>query len=360
MKKTAFEKRKNPGLCEMVPLLLKWYDENARILPWRENTNPYRVWISEIMLQQTQVGTVKPYFDRFMRQIPDIQSLASAGEEQLLKLWEGLGYYNRARNLQKSARIIMEKYEGQFPDSYAQMLALPGIGKYTAGAISSISFGKPVPAIDGNVQRVIARLTGCEKDVTGLKVKNQMTELLSEIYPVSRSGDFTQSLMELGAMVCLPKGFPKCQICPVRFLCKAYQTGTQMMLPVKPEKKPRKKEQKTVLLLCFGDKIAVRQREMNVLLGGLWEFPNLEGDLTHEEVKSTLEQWQIPVVKLTKSMNKKHIFTHIEWNMSSYIIMCGNMTEKFIWVTKETLVNDMTLPAAFQAFQRMLFQPPHD
>lgn len=354
MGKIIVEEKKNLKLCEIVLPLLGWYDENARILPWRENTNPYRVWVSEIMLQQTRVETVKPYFDRFIQQLPDIQSLASAEEGHLLKLWEGLGYYNRVRNLQKSAQIIMRKYKGKFPNSYREILSLSGIGTYTAGAIMSISFEKPVPAVDGNVLRVIARLTECYENVTILKVKNQMTEILRDIYPIFRSGDFTQSLMELGATICLPNGFPKCEICPISFLCKAYQSNMQMALPVKSKKKPRKKEKKTVLLLCFENKIAIRQREMNTLLGGLWEFPNLEGSKTPEEVKDLLSQWQISIVKIAKGIDKKHIFTHIEWEMESYVIVCGNMSGDFSWVTKEKLANEITLPTAFQAFRKLL------
>ena len=352
MEKTAFEKNGEARLGGIVLPLLAWYDKNARILPWRENTDPYRVWVSEIMLQQTQVETVKPYFDRFMRRLPDIRSLAAVGEERLLKLWEGLGYYNRARNLQKSARIIRENYKGKFPNSYEEMLSLPGVGSYTAGAIASISFGHPVPAVDGNVLRVIARLTGSKEDIADLKVKNQTTETLRKIYPTSRSGDFTQSLMELGATVCLPKGFPKCGECPVRFLCRAYQTGAQTTLPVKSGKKPRRKEQRTVLLLCFGEKIAVRRREADALLGGLWEFPNAAGNLTPEEVEVLLDRGGIRVVKITKGTDKKHIFTHIEWDMKSYIVVCGNTAENFLWATKETLAEKIALPSAFQPFVR--------
>lgn len=342
-------------LWKIVPPLLTWYDENARVLPWRENTEPYRIWVSEIMLQQTGVETVKPYFIRFVEQIPDIKSLADAGEEQLLKLWEGLGYYSRVRNLQKAARVIIAKHQGQFPESYDSMLLLPGIGSYTAGAISSICYGKPVPAVDGNVLRVVARLLGSDADIARADVKTQMTEILREIYPVSRSGDFTQSLMELGATVCLPKSVPKCGSCPVSFLCRAYQTGAQMTLPVKSKKKPRKKEQKTVLLLCLDDKIAVRQREMDTLLGGLWEFPNMAGHLTESEAKSLLEQWGIFNSEMSVGIVKRHIFTHVEWDMISYVVICGNISEKFYWVTKERLERQMALPAAFQAFWRSAY-----
>ncbi len=355
MKKTVFENNNNPQLCGIVQPLLRWYAENARVLPWRENTDPYRVWVSEIMLQQTQVETVTPYFDRFMRQFPDIQSLAHAEEEALLKVWEGLGYYTRARNLQKAARIIVQKYAGRFPFSYDEIRALPGIGAYTAGAVASICFGQPTPAVDGNVVRVVARLTGYDGDTAHPKVKEQIAAALRGVYPASQSADFTQSLMELGATVCLPRGAPKCESCPVNSLCMAYQTGTQMAIPVKVSKKPRKKEQKTVLLLCCGDKIALRRREAGGLLGGLWEFPNSDGSLTVQEVRRILDWWHISVVSVAESVRKKHIFTHIEWDMSSYIIICENMPQDFLWVTRETLEKQIALPSAFQAFRRVFF-----
>lgn len=349
----AFKENGGHRLRGMVFPLLRWYDENARDLPWRENTEPYRVWVSEIMLQQTQVETVIPYYRRFLAQLPDIASLASAGEARLMKLWEGLGYYSRARNLQKAAKIIMDRYDGKFPDTYAEIRALPGIGSYTAGAIASICFGLPVPAVDGNVLRVIARLTGSKADIARPEVKKQTAELLGGIYPVSRCGDFTQSLMELGATICLPKG-PKCGACPLALLCRAYETGTQAEFPVKTGNPPRKKEQKTVFLLRCGQSVAVRRRENAALLGGLWEFPNAQGALTAGQAQSTLEQWGVSVETLSEGIRRKHVFTHVEWEMVSYAVRCGNMAEAFVWVTKDRLTEELAMPAAFRAFFDMI------
>jgi len=343
-------------LGDILPPLLKWYDSNARALPWRENTDPYRVWVSEIMLQQTQVDTVIPYYERFLRRFPDIKSLAEAEEEQLLKKWEGLGYYTRARNLQKTARKIMTVFDGHFPEAYGDILSLPGIGSYTAGAIASICFGLPVPAVDGNVLRVIARITGSEEDISAQETKAAFAERLSEIYPSERSGDFTQSLMELGAVICLPKAAPKCESCPLAFICRAFQTGTQAKLPVKTKKPPKRKEQKTVFLLRCGQPrssgwmIAVRKRTDEGLLGGLWEFPNIEGHLSVEQAEAALARWGIAAGELREGQRYKHVFTHVEWDMMSYVVECDNMPDKFAWMTKEKLAAGFALPSAFKPF----------
>lgn len=337
-------------LKAIVTPLLTWYNQNARLLPWRESTDPYRVWISEIMLQQTQVDTVIPYYRRFLQQVPNIKTLAEMDELQLLKLWEGLGYYSRARNLQKTAKIVMEKYGGCFPTELQDILALPGIGTYTAGAIASICFEQAVPAVDGNVLRVVARLTDSDDDIALPQVKKDITDMLRTVYPDARRGDFTQSLMELGATVCLPNGQPKCECCPVCALCHAFAQGTQLSLPVKEKKKPRKKEEKTVFILLCEDKLAIRQRENDRLLGGLWELPNKAGNLSAEQAEQVLHEWGLTDVALKNGQHKKHIFTHIEWHMSSYIITCGNMPETFTWVTKESLNTEIAMPSAFLAF----------
>jgi len=350
MEHTAFWTKEENRISGIVQPLLAWYEKNARALPWRENTDPYRVWVSEIMLQQTRVETVVPYYDRFMRQLPDIASLAEAGEDQLMKLWEGLGYYGRARNLQKAARKIMTEQDGRFPASYDDILALPGIGNYTAGAIASICFGKPVPAVDGNVLRVASRLTGYDGDISLPEAKAGVANMLRAVYPPARNGDFTQSLMELGAVVCLPNRPPDCGVCPVAFLCQAYETGMQAALPVKAKKKPRKKELKTVFLLRCGELVAVRRRGDDGLLGGLWEFPNVAGDLSPEEAESVLAGWEISVAGMTEGIRRKHIFTHVEWAMKSYIVTCENMSPDFVWVTKEKLTGELPLPSAFRAF----------
>lgn len=348
--KTALFAAKTSSPNHIVGPLLAWYSQNARVLPWREDTDPYRVWVSEIMLQQTQVDTVIPYYNRFLEQIPTIKDLAGIDEAQLLKLWEGLGYYSRARNLQKAAKMIVEKYGGQFPYALTDILALPGIGVYTAGAIASICFEQATPAVDGNVLRVVARLTNSDSDISLPRVKNDITEMLRAIYPEHHRGDFTQSLMELGATVCLPNGTPKCGICPVCAFCCAFKNGTQMSLPVKSKKKPRTQEEKTVFLLCCDDKLAIRQREIGKLLGGLWEFPNEDGSLTIEQAGQILHKWGFRDFSIKKGPQKKHIFTHIEWKMSSYMINCVNMPEVFSWITKERLSAEIAIPSSFLTF----------
>lgn len=340
-------------LSRIVAPLLMWYSQNARVLPWRENIDPYRVWVSEIMLQQTQVDTVIPYYNRFLQQLPTVKALAEVDEAQLLKLWEGLGYYSRVRNLQKAAKMIIEKHGGCFPTGPADILALPGIGAYTAGAIASICFEQPTPAVDGNVLRVITRLTGSDADIALPQVKNNITAMLRAIYPDNRRGDFTQSLMELGATVCLPNSAPKCGDCPVADYCRACADGTQRTLPVKTKKKPRKQEEKTVFLLYCEDRLALRRREASGLLGGLWELPNTEGCLSVEEAVHLLREWGFGDVydgDLKPGRRKKHIFTHIEWQMTSFIVACGNMPETFVWVTKAQLEADITIPSAFSPF----------
>lgn len=337
-------------LPQLVAPLLDWYGQNARMLPWRENTDPYRVWVSEIMLQQTRVEAAKPYYDRFMQTLPGISLLAGAPEAQLMKLWEGLGYYTRARNLQKAAQIMVEKHGGQFPRTYEEILALPGIGGYTAGAICSIALGKPTPAVDGNVLRVISRLTGDNRDIALPVVKGAVTEALAAAYPARHCGDFTQSLMELGALVCVPNGIPKCGECPLQSLCTAYREGNQQNLPNKAKKKPRNKINMTVLLLRCNGRVAVRQRESGGLLGGLWEFPHVAGRLTQAEVQKQLADWGLAPQSLIPGQTKKHIFTHLEWDMMCFLADCGNADNDFCWVTPAALQKDFPMPTAFGKF----------
>ncbi|MBS5724893.1 MAG: A/G-specific adenine glycosylase [Clostridiales bacterium] len=344
------ESNNTAQLFKIVDPLLHWYHENARRLPWRENTDPYRVWVSEIMLQQTRVAAVIPYFLRFMEQLPSIEALANAPWDQLMKLWEGLGYYSRARNLQKAARVICEKYGGVFPDRYKDILSLPGIGPYTAGAVASISFGQPVPAVDGNVLRVISRLLEWDADLTGEAEKKRVAALLVEIYPEGQCGDFTQALMELGAVVCTPGISPKCEACPIRSLCNAFAAGTQASFPVIPPKKPRKMEEKTVFLLRCGDRVAVRRRDVGGLLGGLWEFPGTEGHLDSDAAEDWLKEHGIDFTEISPGTKKKHIFTHIEWHMDCFLVLCKNTNPAFTWVTKQELEEKISLPTAFQKF----------
>lgn len=337
-------------LQKIISPLLAWYDRNARTLPWRMNTDAYRVWVSEIMLQQTRVDTVIPYYERFLRELPIIQSLAEAPEEKLLKLWEGLGYYSRVRNMQKAAVIICKQYNGSFPEQYNEILSLPGIGAYTAGAISSIAFGKPIPAVDGNVLRVITRLTGNVQDINNPTLKEQITKDLTDIYPSERCGDFTQSLMELGALVCLPNQMPKCDFCPLSDLCYANQNQLQLKIPVKSVKEEKRKENKTVFLLLCGDKIAVNKRKASGLLGGLWEFPNIDGQAENMQISDWLREKGLIAESITKTAEKKHIFTHIEWDMVCYTVHCKNASSAFTWISIETLKDEISLPTAFRKF----------
>lgn len=342
---------KQSQLCNIIIPLLEWYDHHARVLPWRENTAPYRVWVSEIMLQQTRVEAGKGYFERFLQALPDIASLASVEERQLLKLWEGLGYYNRARNLQKAAQIVMTRHGGQLPPSYDQLKELPGIGEYTAGAITSISFGIQATAVDGNVLRVIARLTDDHREVTQPKVKRDMTEKLRQLFPIPRIGDFNQSLMELGALICLPNGAPLCGSCPLRECCLAYTRGSQMQLPVKKEKAQKRLEYKTVLLLEWEGNIALRQRPAKGLLAGLWEFPSLPGLMPEIELPPALEEKGIEVKTITPLPAAKHIFTHIIWEMAGYHIQLKECPSALdvVW-TDRTLLADYPLPSAYKAY----------
>ena len=350
--------------ADTVPYLLQWYDYNRRILPWRESPTPYHVWVSEIMLQQTRVEAVRGYYDRFLTCLPDVAALALAQEEVLLKLWEGLGYYNRVRNMQKAARILVEKYDGQMPAEYEKIRALPGIGDYTAGAIASIAFGLPYPAVDGNVLRVMSRIACSEEDIAKEKTKQKLKHELTLIMP-ERSGDFNQSLMELGATVCLPNGRPLCDQCPVMHLCKAFHAGRETELPVKSGKKERRVEKRVVYVISCGEKILLHRREKKGLLAGLWEFPNVLTDEKERDLQtraeSDLEQLgiQLPGMKLTvrKSKKAKHIFSHVEWHMEGIRIEAQDFygngkdgQEEWAFVTVQELQNIYPVPSAFEVF----------
>ncbi|MDR2771021.1 MAG: A/G-specific adenine glycosylase, partial [Clostridiales Family XIII bacterium] len=267
----------------LTEALLSWYRANARDLPWRADREPYHIWLSEIMLQQTRAETARPYYERFLRALPTIRDLAEADETRLMKLWEGLGYYSRARNLQKAARAILERHAGQFPRDLREISALPGIGAYTAGAIASICFDEATPAVDGNVLRVTARLTGDAAPIDAPGRRKKTEDMLKPLYPAKARGDFTQSLMELGALICLPGGAARCDACPLAAVCTARRADRVANLPVKGEKKARRKEEKTVLVLRCKDAVALCRREREGLLAGLWEFPNADGSLCETE-----------------------------------------------------------------------------
>lgn len=338
--------------------LLAWYDNGRRILPWREDPTPYHVWISEIMLQQTRVEAVKPYYDRFLQALPDIESLAAADDEKLLKLWEGLGYYNRARNLKKAAQILVSEYGGQMPDEYEKILSLPGIGSYTAGAIASIAFGKPRPAVDGNVLRILSRLRADDRDILQANVKKSVEEELLDVMPVDRPGDFNQALMELGAMVCIPNGAPKCDVCPWRELCLARAEGRTAELPQKAKKKPRSVEEKTILVIQDGERIVLRKRPEKGLLAGMYEFPSLEGYCGEERALAYLRELGFSPLRIRKLPPAKHVFTHKEWHMKGYLVRVDELAGKgegqgmqgFVFVDPGKTRTDYPIPSAFAVY----------
>ena len=344
-------------LARVPEPLLDWYRQNARVLPWRSQPTPYRVWVSEIMLQQTRVEAAKPYFLRFVEALPDARALADCPEEQLMKLWEGLGYYSRARNLQKAARVVAERYGGELPASFEALRELPGIGDYTAGAIASIAFGLPCPAVDGNVLRVLSRVTGSRRDIADPKVKKEMGEAIRAILPPC-PGDFNQALMELGATVCLPNGEPLCEGCPLGGFCRAREAGLQGELPVKAPKKPRKVQELTVFLLRSPEgRTALRRRPAEGLLGGLWELPSLPGALSREEaVARAGEEWG-EVLSLAPLPEAKHVFTHGEWRMTGWEACLAREPGTgagLTWVTREELEADYPLPSAFRAWRKLI------
>ncbi len=339
-------------LTRMAEPLLRWYDENRRVLPWREEVSPYRTWVSEIMLQQTRVTAVLPYFRRFMDAFPTVEALAGAEEERLLKLWEGLGYYSRARNLQKAARIVAERHGGVFPRSYDELIALPGIGDYTAGAILSIACGEAVPAVDGNVLRILARVTADEGDITDTAVKKRHRAWAAETMSRTRPGAYNQALMDLGATVCLPNGEPLCGGCPLRELCAAYAEGKTRTLPVRGKKKPRRIEEMTVLLLTQEGKVALRKRSSEGLLASLWEFPNLSGHRSEAETAEALAAMGLTVREWRKSLAAKHVFTHVEWHMQGYALeVTGSGAEDLVWMDGEALAAH-AVPSAFEKYKR--------
>jgi A/G-specific adenine glycosylase len=344
----AFSAEKDAIPERILHPLLRWYPSHCRSLPWRADKDPYRVWVSEIMLQQTRVEAVKEYYTRFIEALPDIPALAACPEEQLLKLWEGLGYYNRVRNMQKAARQIMEQYGGIFPKNIDGIRSLSGIGDYTAGAIGSICFGLPSPAVDGNVLRVMARLCEDFRNVLSPVMKRDVTAQLSGIYSHSDCGMLTQALMELGATVCVPNGVPRCGECPLSGICMARAAGSTEMLPVRQKKQNRKIEYRTVFVLECNGKIAIRKRPVKGLLASLWELPNTEGQLTPEEAVNLCRKWGTAPEEFLKTVQRRHIFTHITWELLGVFLRCENQSPDFIWATPEELETRYSLPTAFR------------
>ena len=344
----------SPLLKESVEPVVAWYRKHRRDLPWREHPDAYRVWVSEIMLQQTRVEAVKPYYERFLETFPNVAALAEAEEDKLLKMWEGLGYYNRVRNMQKAAQQVMTEHNGRFPQSYDEILKLSGIGHYTAGAISSFAYGIAKPAVDGNVLRVVSRLLASDADIMKASTRAQMERLIEEVIPIDAAADFNQGLIEIGAIVCVPNGEPKCEICPVAHLCKAKAQNIQMELPVKTKAKARRIEKRTVLIFRDNETVAIRKRPVKGLLAGLYELPNVEGHLTRKEVIEYGKEIGLTPIRVKKLASAKHIFSHVEWHMIGYEVLVDelekNCSEKMIFAGREEIDRKYSIPSAFEAY----------
>lgn len=333
--------------ARIVAPLLCWYDAERRILPWREDPTPYHVWVSEIMLQQTRVEAVIDYYHRFLDRFPDVAVLASADIDEVLSYWQGLGYYRRCEMLHRAAKEMVSSYNGEIPGDFKLLLKLPGIGRYTAAAVMSIGFGKAYAAVDGNVLRVMMRLTNCEDCIDEESTKKWVEKELTDIMPRAHTSEFTQALMDLGATICLPNGEPKCDRCPLEEYCLGRFRSS--VLPVRKGKKPRSGEEKTVLLLCCGDEVALKKRPEKGLLAKMWEFPNEPGVLSVDEVKSRYGD------NVTFLGSAKHIFSHIEWNMMGYRVDMAkkNSDPSLIWVKKDGMA-DYAIPSAFGYFKKKL------
>ena len=336
-------------LSQLPGALVPWYRAHKRTLPWRSDREPYHVWVSEIMLQQTRVEAVKGYYARFLEALPDIEALARCDDDRLHKLWEGLGYYSRVRNLKKAAQVILRDHGGVFPTDYAAVRALPGIGDYTAGAICSIAFSQRTPAVDGNVLRVLSRLRADGDPIDLPATKKRVHNELEAIYPADCPGEFTQALMELGATVCVPNGEPRCGDCPCRSFCKGQDRWQE--LPVKLPKKAKKQEDRTVFLLHCGEKWAIEKRPAKGLLAGLWQFPNVSGHLTAQQAVAWAEEAGLHPRSIEKSIDRSHIFTHIRWDMRGWFLEVDEPAGGLSWLTLDEIDEQAALPTAFRQFR---------
>ena len=334
--------------AEEIALLLEWYEGHKRSLPWREDVTPYRVWVSEIMLQQTRVEAAREYYLRWMRRFPTLSDLAAASEEEVLKYWEGLGYYSRARNLHKAAKIVAENHGGELPRDKKALGALPGIGEYTVGAILSIAFGEKAPAVDGNVLRVISRLRAEPLDLAKGETRTAVADMLAPLMPEGQTSEFTQSLFEIGALICLPNAQPHCDLCPLKGSCEAHAIGRETDFPPRVPKAEKRKENLTVFVLEFDGKYALRKRPDKGLLANLWELPNRAGTLSEEEVTALFDGEIRPLPAA------KHIFTHVLWEMTGYLVSLrafpADPTLRFL--SPEEIAEGYSLPSAFSAYKR--------
>ena len=342
----------------MQKQLIKWYQENKRDFPWRKDQDPYHIWISEIMLQQTTTETVIPYYNRFLKNFPNVEALASASLEEVYKMWEGLGYYRRAKHIHESAQIILEKYQGVFPYEYDAILSLKGIGEYTAGAIASIAFGIPEPAVDGNALRIFSRILAEDGEINKASVKKKISQEVRRVLPKERPGDFNQALMELGAVICVPNGQAKCAECPIAFTCLAHRHDKADMIPVKAPKKARTQDNRTVFIIQDGECTAIRKRPEKGLLAGLYELPNIQGHLKSEDALLYVKELGLDPLYIEELPPAKHIFSHIEWRMQAYRIKVSSLKttqdKELIFVSKEQSGKQYAIPSAFGAYAKYI------
>ena len=353
-----------PALCEA---LLAWRKSapDTRDLPWRDEPTPYHVWISEIMLQQTRAAVVRAYYLRFLDALPTVADLAACDDDALMKLWQGLGYYSRARNLKRAAQAVVTQHSGTVPTDFDALLALPGIGRYTASAVASFAYGQPRPAVDGNFLRVAARVTANPIDIAKDTAKRALEAALAPSYPTGKdAGLLNEAFMDLGATICLPNGAPLCRTCPAARLCLAHDRGTELDYPVKAAGKARRKEKRTVLLLSCGSRIAIRKRPAKGLLAGLWEYPNVSGRLTKRAVREHLEGMGFHPLDIAPLAPARHIFSHIEWDLTGWAVHVANTNEPplmaadspegapspLLWVNRADLAETYSIPAAFGYF----------
>ena len=339
-----------------IPHLVAWYRENKKEYPWRVDATPYHVWVSEIMLQQTRIEAALEYYKRFIRELPSVKELAEVDDERLMKLWQGLGYYSRARNLKKAAIRVMEEHGGELPGSADALKKLPGIGDYTAGAIASIAYHRSEPAVDGNVLRVISRIIASYDDIMLPATKKSVTELLRSVYPGGEDAALlTEGLMELGEQICIPNGEPRCSACPIASFCRAFAEGKTDEIPVREVKKEKRKEEKTVLLLRSSDgRYAIRKRGEKGLLANMWEFPVMDGIYAEGDVESYLAEQGFQVEAILPCGQAEHIFTHIVWKMHGFCVTVGDEKSDYLWKSREEILADYAIPSAYRYYLKQL------
>lgn len=347
----------NPILLSAVSPLCDWYEKNRKSYPWRQSRDPYRIWISEVMLQQTRTAAVLPYYERFLAAFPTVEALATAEEDRLMKLWEGLGYYSRARNLKKGAMQVMERFGGSLPRKKSELVTIAGIGAYTAGAIASMAFFEPASAVDGNVLRVCMRLLGSDADISKEATKRTLAAMLDAVYPTGmRAALFTEGLMELGETLCIPGGEPKCALCPLYDICEARRGGIAHLLPAKSPKKARRILERTLLLFHYDGKYGIRRRADSGLLAGLYEFPAEEGALSEAELSALLSERGVCFTSVTPIGEATHIFTHLEWHMHGYAVELSAPVEGMLFASPAALSEEYALPSAFRYFKKYTLQ----